>query len=628
MNNKVISKVVSGVLLCSMIGYTLPVFAYTKDETVYSKLDASGDGYKTIVSTHIKNEENEDLIKDMSDLLNIKNTSGDETYTQDGNTFTWKANKNDIYYQGESSKDLPIECIIKYELDGEEISPEDIAGKSGNVKITIQYSNKEERIVDINGKKVKMYVPFVVVAGTIVKNEVATNVQVSSGKVIDDGTKTIVVGMAMPGLQESLGVSDKDIEISSDIEITMDAKDFESNSIVSFVTPKVLDEEDLSIFDKLDEVYSQVNTLQVSSKQIEEGANTLKDGAINYSEKSKEFNGAMNQVSEGVSSINSNYSKIDSGINSLNAGSSSLVNGAQQLNSGINELETKLSSLPESVSQLYKGSVELNLGVNSENGLVNGINTVKDSLEATIKTLSANVTTLTNTKNQLIEAGYLESDEIIMSLQKQITIDIATLTKLTSEQAQANLNALDNGVKSISQATQKLEQGLGQLNAAANQLPTALTQLVDGSKALVDGSKTLKSGASTLRSGSTSLKSGMKKLDVSTKELTSANGQLTDGAATIANGATDLVEGIHTFNRDGIDKICNFMKNNVKDLTDRVEKLTELSKDYNNFTMINEGNDGDVKFVMIIDGVKKQQESEQNKENAVLNDVLKDEKND
>ena len=65
------------------------------------------------------------------------------------------------------------------------------------------------------------------------------------------------------------------------------------------------------------------------------------------------------------------------------------------------------------------------------------------------------------------------------------------------------------------------------------------------------------------------------------------------------------------------------MKNNVKNLTDRIEKLTELSKDYNNFTLLNEGNDGEVKFVMIIDGVKKQQESEQIKESVIFdkNDV-------
>ena len=267
MNNKVISKIVSGTLLCSMVGYTLPVFAYTKDETVYSKLDASGSNYKTIVSTHIENTENEELIKDLSDLLNVKNTSGDETFTQDGSTFTWNANKNDIYYQGESQKDLPIECKVKYELDGKELSANEIAGKSGKVKITLQYTNKEERTVTVNGKKVKMYVPFVVVAGTIVKNENNQNITISNGKVIDDGTKTTVIGMAMPGLQESLGVSADEVEIPSNIEITMDATDFETNGIFSYVTPKVLEEEDINAFDKLDEIYAQVNTLSAATTE-------------------------------------------------------------------------------------------------------------------------------------------------------------------------------------------------------------------------------------------------------------------------------------------------------------------------------------------------------------------------
>lgn len=618
MNKKIVSKIVSGTLLCSMIGYTIPVFAHTKDETVYSKLDSSGNNYKTIVSTHIKNTENEDLINDMSDLLNIKNTSGDETYTQDGSTFTWNANKNDIYYQGETSKELPIDCSVRYELDGKEVSESEIVGKKGNVKINLQYINKEERLVDINGRKVKMYIPFVVVAGTIINNENARNIEVSSGKVVDDGTKSVVVGMAMLGLQESLGLSDDDVEIPSNIEITMDTENFKSESIVSYVTPKVLDEEDLSIFGKLDDVYSKVNTLQSSSRQIEEGANKLKDGTQEYSQKSKEFNSAMNQVSDGVSSVNENYSKIDSGISSLNTGSSTLVNGAKQLNSGIDELSTKLSALPESVSQLYEGGVALNSGVNGENGLINGINTLETSLSTTIQTLSSNITTLTNTKTELLEAGYSESDTIIINLQKQIATDTAVVKQLTSKESQAKLTALDNGVSAISQGTKKLEQGLKELNSATNQLPSALTELSAGSKSLVNGSKTLETGASNLSKGSNTLKSGIKTLDTSTKTLTSANNQLTDGANTLAEGADSLLNGVHTFNKEGIEKICNYINSDVKDLTDRVQLLTELSKEYNNFTLLNEGNDGSVKFIMIIDAIKSQEESEQDKEEAVI----------
>lgn len=671
MNNKVISKIVSGTLLCSMVGYTLPVFAYTKDETVYSKLDASGSNYKTIVSTHIENTENEELIKDLSDLLNVKNTSGDETFTQDGSTFTWNANKNDIYYQGESQKDLPIECKVKYELDGKEISANEIAGKSGKVKITLQYTNKEERTVTVNGKKVKMYVPFVVVAGTIVKNENNQNITISNGKVIDDGTKTTVIGMAMPGLQESLGVSADEVEIPSNIEITMDTTDFETNGIFSYVTPKVLEEEDINAFDKLDEIYAQVNTLQSSMNQIQEGANTLKDGAETYSEKSQEFNNAMKQVSEGVSSVNSNYSQIDTGITTINQGSTSLKNGAEQLNAGIGELSSQLTSMPDSIEALYAGSTQVLNGLNDTQangkttpGLVTGVNTIVESLQTsneglntalenlsatsqgTIDALTANNKTLKAVQQALgaTEESKAANKTMIENLEIQIKANEAIIAKYNQYKTGADtqkqelakkvssskesLTTVTKGMTTLRNAMTQVNAGLGQLNTASKKLPDALNQLSAGSKSLVSGTKTLSAGANKLSKGSTALKSGIQTLDTSTQQLTTANGQLTEGAKTLSDGATTLAEGIQTFNEQGIKKICNYINGDLRDVAERTEKLTELSKEYNNFTMLNDGNEGEVKFIMIIDAVKKQEESEQGKEDAVLNTSVEVKEND
>ena len=671
MNNKVISKIVSGTLLCSMVGYTLPVFAYTKDETVYSKLDASGSNYKTIVSTHIENTENEELIKDLSDLLNVKNTSGDETFTQDGSTFTWNANKNDIYYQGESQKDLPIECKVKYELDGKELSANEIAGKSGKVKITLQYTNKEERTVTVNGKKVKMYVPFVVVAGTIVKNENNQNITISNGKVINDGTKTTVIGMAMPGLQESLGVSANEVEIPSNIEITMDATDFETNGIFSYVTPKVLEEEDINAFDKLDEIYAQLNTLQSSMNQIQEGANTLKDGAETYSEKSQEFNNAMNQVSEGVSSVNSNYSQIDTGITTINQGSTSLKNGAEQLNAGIGELSSQLTSMPDSIEALYAGSTQVLNGLNDTQangkttpGLVTGVNTIVESLQTsneglnkalenlsatsqgTIKALTANNKTLKAIQQALgaTEEAKAANKTMIENLEKQIKANEEIIAKYNQYKVGADtqkqelakkvssskesLTTVTKGMTTLRNAMTQVNAGLGQLNTASKKLPDALNQLSAGSKSLVSGTKTLSAGANKLSKGSTALKSGIQTLDTSTQQLTTANGQLTEGAKTLSDGATTLAEGIQTFNEQGIKKICNYINGDLRDIAERTEKLTELSKEYNNFTMLNDGNEGEVKFIMIIDAVKKQEESEQGKEDAVLNTSVEVKEND
>ena len=89
MNNKVISKVISGTLLCSMVGYTLPVFAYTKDETVYSILDENGNVNRNIVSAWINSSSSLGTIHDVSTLSNIKNVKGDEKPEIDGDKLTW-----------------------------------------------------------------------------------------------------------------------------------------------------------------------------------------------------------------------------------------------------------------------------------------------------------------------------------------------------------------------------------------------------------------------------------------------------------------------------------------------------------------------------------------------------------
>lgn len=666
-NNKVISKVISGALLCSMVGYTFPVFAYTKDETVYSKLDSDGNNYKTIVSTHIKNTENADLINDLSDLLNVKNTSGDETYTQDGNKFVWNANKNDIYYQGESSKELPIECNIKYELDGKELSASEIAGKSGKVKITLQYTNKEERTVDINGKKVKMYVPFVVVAGTIIENENARNIEVSSGKVVDDGSKTVVVGMAMPGLQESLGLSDDEVEIPSNVEITMDTTNFETSSIMSYVTPKVLEEDDLKVFDNLDDIYGQVNTLQTSMNQIQDGANTLKDGTT----------------------------ELATGANTLKDGVTTAYNGAQTIASEVAKSTQSLkndkseaidSKTLESIKQQAAAASQLTdeqkaqIKAQAQTSAV-----LTEEQKVQIKAQAAEKAKLTDAQKAQITALAKQGAVLTKEQEAQITAQAKASSTLTAEQtttiitnAQASYPALTEAERALLIATAQntatqtaVKTALATAKTTAEQtaVATALTvaqqvatqtaettavetaQQIATQTAITTALTTAQSTATTtaMQTSTTVAKqvgnqakktftnqvvSQMNTLGNGLNQLTSGLSELNNGAATLADGtnqvndgATTLAEGIKTFNEEGIKKICNYINGDVKDLTTRAQKLTDLSKDYNNFTMLDGENDGEVKFIMIADAVKKQEDSEQNKEEAVLNTNVVSEEN-
>lgn len=653
MNKKVISKITSGVLLCTMLAYTTPVLAFTKDETVYSKIDSNGNNYNTIVNDHIINDEQEQLINDISDLLNIKNVNGDEEFSQDGNNLAWHAEESDIYYQGESQKELPIECNVKYELDGNEITASELVGKNGKVKITIEYINKDAHTVNINGKDQTLYTPFVVVCGTIIDNNNNRNIEITNGKTVDDGSKTTVIGISLPGLQESLNISKDKIDIPNTIEITMDSTDFELNNIVTYVTPKVLEENDMELFKKLDKIYNQVDTLQSSSKQIEEGANSLKEGTATYSEKSQEFNNAVEQVSKGVSSVNQNYSKIDAGISSLNDSSATLESGAKSVSEGtlavsenLQTISSKLSELQTGTQSLKQGEVQLEAGLDQ---IITSVSTIQGTdNSAKITELNQLITAKQNTINSLKTANEtlttqlkaIEDEEtkqtittqietnksIIKLLETNIVAYNETISTLKSadmssiKELQTALSNLKQGLQSLQTGTDTLYNGTTALQTGTGALASKTKELAQGTQSLYEGTIKISEGTATLNSGSTQLKQGLNTLDVGGSKLEAASNQLTEGANTLSEGATTLAEGIAKFNEEGIDKICDYINGDLKDISARLEKLQELSEEYNNFTMLNDGNKGNVKFIMIMDSIKKEEDS---KQDIILDDKHK-----
>lgn len=602
MNNK-ISKITSCALLCTMLTYTSPLVALAKSETVYSKQSSNGDIYNSIVS--------------------IQDDNGN-------------------YTQNETQKELPIECNIKYELDGKEISSKDIVGKSGKIKITLEYTNKDNHLVNVNGKNESLYTPFTVICGAIIDNKNNQNIEITNGKIIDNGSKSVAIGICIPGMQESLGISKDNLNIPSSVEITMDAKDFELGNIYSYVTTELLND-DLNL-DKLDEIYSKINLLQDSSIQLENGANTLKEGIYTYTEKSQEFNNAMNQIAAGTNTINSSYSQIDTGINSLSSGSTNLKIGANELNAGINQLLSVLNSLPENVTLLYNGSSQILGALISDNqsgkiGLIDGVNSIIFSLETTTSSL---VTTLSKVEseseqsinllranNQSLQAAIdaLDPDtdgEIILTLQGQIGVNNNAITSYetakyeatqtityinkTSAESSQSIQALKEGMIALQSGATSLNNGLAELNTAAQSLPENLSKLSSGSKAVAEGSNQLSDGANTLKNGSSALKNGIQNLDTNTQKLNNANSQLLAGINTISDGSVTLADGITKFNTDGINPICNLVNKDLKNVSLRLEKLQELSRDYTNFSDLENKNDENVKFILVTNSIKKEED--------------------
>lgn len=634
MNNK-LSKISASILLGTMLVYTLPVAAFTKDETVYTNAKSNGEQYQTIVTDHLINEEDEKLLKDMTNLLNIENTSGDEKFTQDGESLVWEADSNDIYYKGEIDQELPVKLNIKYELDGKEISSDEIAGKSGKVKITISFENKEEHEVQINGKTEKMYTPFVVATGTYINNDNNKNIEVKNGKAIDDGSKTMVVGLTFPGMQESLNIDKDTLEISTSIEITMETTNFEMNNIINYTTPKLIEDSELDIFSKLDDIYSKVETLQSASKQIENGAKTLSDGTTTYVEKSEEFNQALNKFSNGVSSANTSYSSIDTGIKNLNAQVPDLTSGTKSLsdnlgavNNGVKTMSDMLDGSQESMTSLKNGAQNISGGLTQLSAAMKTTDYTEEinKINSQIDTNKRMITTLNTTTEQLskvLEDTTL-SEATAQAVKAQITANQSTIATLTADNVYLNnmitsLNASNKQIAGLKQQVDTLAKGagdvsdgvngllkqVGALNTNIKGLYTNTGKMAAGANKLYQGTLGLEAGTTKLAQGSEQMKAGLSTINTSSQALYSANNQLVEGAKTIQSGAAELAEGTAEFNKTGIDVICNYITGDLKNLETRAEKLKELSDEYNTFTKLDDENKGKVKFITIVDSIKK-----------------------
>ena len=200
-----------------------------KDESVYLISDANGNVNKTIVVDHLKNKDKKDTLEDASNLSDIENVKGKEKFTQSGDKLTWQAGGKDIYYQGTATEEPPVTQKVTYYLDGKEISPEDLAGKSGKVKIRFDYTNTTSYTETVNGEKQTVSVPFAAITG-LVLGDGFENIEVTNGKAEVSDSSSVVLGYALPGLKDSLGIKDKDLDgdvnIPEYMEMTADVENF------------------------------------------------------------------------------------------------------------------------------------------------------------------------------------------------------------------------------------------------------------------------------------------------------------------------------------------------------------------------------------------------------------------
>ncbi|HCA33929.1 MAG TPA: hypothetical protein DEP00_02235, partial [Lachnospiraceae bacterium] len=352
-----------------------------RNQTVYVTTDENGNTEKIIVSNHLNNRDGKDQLIDYSTLTDIENVKGDEEYTQDGDKLTWKADGSDIYYQGVSNEELPVSVTYSYKLDGKDVTADELAGKSGTVTIRVDYKNNNKVTEKVEGAKdQEVYTPFAMLTGMIFDSDSVSNIKVTNGKVVSDGSRSVVIGYGFPGLDESLKLENyedlKDIDLPTYIEVTLDTDSFKMENSMTVATTGVFSELGLDDVKDLDDLKDKLSDLKDATDKLVDGSSDLKDGASDLSDGAGQlYDGTKDlkdgtsqladgasQLSDGASQLSDGASQLSSGASTLKNGTASLASGASDLSSGANQVNAGAGSVNSGASQLASGAAQTNQG--------------------------------------------------------------------------------------------------------------------------------------------------------------------------------------------------------------------------------------------------------------------------
>lgn len=446
-------KVVGSVLLSAvMAGSMMPVtvFAQSNDEnptekteTVYSVLNSDGSISDTIVSSWLHDEDGINNIKETLNLTDVKNIKSNEKPSKDGNTYTWNAKGNDVYYEGTATKQLPVSVKIRYELDGQEISANDIQGKSGHLKLTISFTNNYSKVKNINGKSIVIHPSYLAGGMLNMSTGKFSNVKCESGKIVNDGTNEMLAFANIPGLNETLKSAGLDkvnnqLGISDDVTVEADVNDFDLGSIMVGMTNEIDLASELGEIGSVSELTDGIDQLIEADDQLIDGSKQLYDGTTQLKEQAAPLTGSSDQVRQ----LSAGAIQLNDGVKALQTGLTAYTNGVDTLAAG----SQQLYGIPQGVSQIQNG-VSGNLGQGKTN-LLDGATALNEGL----KQLEAQVNTLTPTELDTMQTQIQGAMATLAGMQTTITDDSAKLGGLSK-----SLNTASNAITTITQYNEDLK---------------------------------------------------------------------------------------------------------------------------------------------------------------------------
>ena len=636
-----------------------------KEETVYAILDAGGNPVETIVSEWLKNPEGKDDLSDVTELQDISVVKGDSSYVADGEKkVTWKTGGNDVYYQGTTTKELPVKVSIQYELDGNVVEPSVLEGASGHLKMTFSYENNTAKEVTVAGEKCTIYQPFVMLSGLILDNEKVSNVTVENGSAVNNGDSTMVFGIAMPGLKESLGMNDLknddgeeiDINIPENVVIEADITDFSLLMTLTVASNSALEElglDDIDSIDDLkadmDELTNGMNDIIDGTTQLDDGVGELSggtgelsDGVNKLSDGTVEFVEGAHKLSDGAAQVNDGAIALKNGLSNLKQGTPALVTGIGALSSGADELSGGLNTIISNNDTLNGGAAQLSDGLNTLNASLNdaeaqakiqalvsgssefasGLSTTAEGLsqitagynysEGDVANLIAGLSsyagelTASGDQKRMAMAGYIQT---MIGTYKSLYDNVATaasgVSALNGKYAEINggIGTTAGNISSVSNAVGQLAAGAGQLKEGVAGYTAGVSQSASGVKTLDEGLASLNSQVPALVGGIDQLVSGADALASGTGELSNGASSLSSGADELNHGTGELKEGVIKFNEEGIKKLADLVNKDLEKYYDRLCAVQDYAREYSSFTGCEEGTECSVKFIYKTDSI-------------------------
>lgn len=620
----------------------------SKDETVYVLTDADGKVQKLIVSDWLRNPEGAASLNDVSDLQEIENVESDAAYTiGSNNALVWDAQGNDIQYRGTTDKELPVTVTVSYQLDGKTVTAAELAGATGHVTIRFDYQNNQCETVKIDGKDAKIYVPFVMLTGMSLDHSRCANITVSNGKLLNDGDRTLVMGFAVPGMNESLALDRDTLELPEDVEISFDATDFALDTTMTLASNELFNEVDLSQIDglnELDDLSASMQKLDDAMTALLDGSSQLYTGLSTLLDKSGQLRDGVDQLAAALPQIR----KLSVGATELNAGLKTLSGNSDSLRAGAKQTFTSLLAVAD--TQIAAAGVKADkltidnydavlskLGASMSESDIRTAATAqartkveaavaaqKDAVtakvtEAVRAQVTAQVLAAAGVKNQdgtaMTAAQYQQAvaaGAIPAETQQQLAAAVeqqmqsAQVQALISQNTAQQVSALVEQQMQSADVQAQIEAGVKSALAGVSSL-TALKTSLDSYNQFYQGVLTYTGGVDQAAQGSAQLSAGMSQLytqlSAGITALQAGTDALVDGVTQLRDGSLQLSDGLKQLDEQGIQKLEDAFDGNLSQLAARLQALGDVSRGYTTFTGVSADMSGSVKFIYRTDSI-------------------------